>query len=55
MLLSEIDPRERLGKRVRLRLQTGGACEPLFHGAEEDGRTGALRRCESRPDAPSHH
>ena len=63
MLLSNIDPRDRLGKRVRVRLRTDVACEALPHRrgalmhrfAREDGRTGTLRRCESRPAVPSHH
>jgi hypothetical protein len=55
MLLSDIDPRERLGKRVRVRLWTNSACEELPHDPAEDGRTGTLRRCEYRPGEPSHH
>ena len=61
MLLNEIDPRERLGKRVRVRLRNDGACEELLatrgaaHDPTEDGRTGTLRRCEYYPGEPSHH
>ena len=55
MLLSEINPQEHLGKRVRVRLQTDAACEERAHDAAENGWTGTLRRCEARPDVPSHH
>lgn len=55
MLLSKVDPRERLGKRVRVRLQTGAACESLPHDPTEDGRTGTVRRCERRPHALAHY
>ena len=60
MLLSDIAPRERLGTRVRVRLQNGGVCEELLaargsaHDPSEDGRTGTLWRCASRPGEPSH-
>ena len=60
MLLGDIDPRERPGKRVRVRLRTDGACEGLLatrgtaHDPSEDGRTGTLLRCECRPTGPSH-
>lgn len=55
MWLSDIDPRERLGKRVRVRLRTTSVCEALPHDPAEDGQTGTLRRCEPHPEAPSHH
>jgi hypothetical protein len=55
MLLSDIDSRERPGKRVRVRLRTDGMCEALPHDPATDGWTGTLRRCESHPDVPSHH
>ena len=55
MLLSQIDSRARLGKRVRVRLRTDGACEALTHDAAEDGLAGTLRRCEPHPGVPSHH
>jgi hypothetical protein len=60
MLLSEIDPRERPGRRVRVRLRTDAAWVDLptmrgsAHDPTEDGRTGTLRRCECRPGGPSH-
>lgn len=60
MLLSEIGPRERPGKRVRVRLRTDGACVDLpttrgsAHDPTEVGRTGTVRRCECRPNGPSH-
>jgi hypothetical protein len=61
VLLSEMAPQARLGTRVRVRLQNGGVCEELLaargfaHDPSEDGQTGTLRRCESRPGEPSHH
>ena len=55
MRLSQVDPRERLGRRVRVRLLTDDACAALPHDPVEDGQTGTLRGCKSRPDVPSHH
>jgi hypothetical protein len=60
MLLSDIDPRERPGKHVRVRLRPDGACEDLSttqgsaHDPAEDGLTGTLRRCDCSPDRPAH-
>jgi hypothetical protein len=55
VLLSQVDPQERLGMRVRVRLRADGACEGLSHDSAEDGRIGTLRRCQPHPDGSSHH